>query len=361
MNHHSTPFSGSYAEARSKFLQAASAAGLAVQSHLHPLRGMDGEALAMDVAIDGPADADALLVISSGCHGAEGFCGSGVQVALLRDLPWRERVRASGCAVMYIHALNPHGFSWLRRVTHENVDLNRNFHDFSRALPANAAYDEIAHLVVPPTWPAPLAITQEIDRYIARHGIHGWQAAMTGGQYSHPEGPFFGGTEPTWSNRTLRKVLQQHAQQCQRLGWIDVHTGLGPSGHGERIFLDIDDPASLARARAWWGEDVTSIHDGSSSSAPLTGLLCFGIREACAQATYSGIAMEYGTLQPEQVLDALRADHWLHLHPEADAEVARAIRQTMKDTYYVDDDGWRAAILAQAFEAAYQAIDGLMD
>ena len=38
----------------------------------------------MDVARYGPADAPALLIISSACHGVEGFCGSGVQIALLR-------------------------------------------------------------------------------------------------------------------------------------------------------------------------------------------------------------------------------------------------------------------------------------
>ena len=30
----------------------------------------------------------------------------------------------------FIHALNPFGFAWLRRVNEDNVDLNRNFQDF---------------------------------------------------------------------------------------------------------------------------------------------------------------------------------------------------------------------------------------
>jgi hypothetical protein len=77
-------FAQTYAEARSKFLDAVQATGLAVASHAHPLPGHDGEPLALDVVRDGPADAAALLIISSACHGVEGFCGSGVQVALLR-------------------------------------------------------------------------------------------------------------------------------------------------------------------------------------------------------------------------------------------------------------------------------------
>jgi len=130
-------FSTRYAEARQKFFTAAQGAGLSVDSNLHPLKGRDGEVLAMDVVLDGPPDARSLLVISSACHGVEGYCGSGVQVHALQNTAWRNAVKAQNVAVLYIHALNPHGFSHVRRVTHENVDINRNFQDFSQALPEN--------------------------------------------------------------------------------------------------------------------------------------------------------------------------------------------------------------------------------
>src|SRR5262245_23430494 len=116
-------FSRTYAEARERFLAAADEAGLDVHSHAHPMLGRDGETLAMDVARIGPPDAAGLLLISSACHGVEGFCGSGVQVALLRDAAWHQQAAAAKVAVLYVHALNPYGFSWLRRTTHENVDL----------------------------------------------------------------------------------------------------------------------------------------------------------------------------------------------------------------------------------------------
>src|SRR5512137_2013681 len=93
-------FAQSYAEARAKFLAAAAAAGLDVQSHPHPLLGRDGEALAMDVARFGPADAPALLLISSACHGVEGYCGSGVQNALLADPGFHQAAQAADVAVL---------------------------------------------------------------------------------------------------------------------------------------------------------------------------------------------------------------------------------------------------------------------
>lgn len=352
-------FAQSYGEARAKFLGAARAAGLSAQSHAHPRRGRDGEALAMDVVRLGAGDARRVLVLSSACHGVEGFCGSGAQVWLLGQAEFRAAAQRAGVAVLFIHGLNPYGFSWWRRTTQENVDLNRNFHDYSRPLPVNAAYDELAELLMPPTWPPSAEVEAAIARTIARHGERAYQAAVTAGQHSHPDGLFYGGREPTWSNLTLRQVLREHGRRCARLGWIDFHTGLGPSGHGERIFACHDDALALARARAWWGEQVTSIYDGSSSSALLTGLMWLAAYEECAQAEYTGIALEYGTVPMPAVIDALRADHWLENHPEAGAGQRRAIKQQLRDAFYTDTDEWKLAIVAQGHEAALQALAGL--
>ena len=352
-------FAQSYAEARGKFLAAAEAAGLAVHSHRHPLLGRDGEMLAMDVARLGPADAPALLVVSSACHGVEGYCGSGVQNALLADASFHAAAAATGVAVLYIHALNPWGFSWLRRTTHENVDLNRNWHDFSQPLPHNAAYDEIAHLLVPATWPPSPEVEASLADYAAKHGERGLQTAITAGQHEHPEGLFYGGRNPTWSQQTLRHVLQDHATRCARLAWIDVHTGLGPSGHGERIFACRDEVAALQRARAWWGPQVTSIYDGSSTSAVLSGLMWVSTYQEAPQAEYTGIALEFGTLPLREVTDALRADQWLENHPEAPAEQRRTIKRRLRDAFYTDTEAWKYRIVDQGMEAARQAVAGL--
>ena len=356
-------FSPSYARARAKFLQAATAVGARIQSHLHPLAGRDGETLAMDLALDGPADADRLLIVSSACHGAEGFCGSGVQVFALHDAAWRAQAAAAGVAVLYIHALNPYGFSHIRRVTHENVDINRNFQDFSQALPAKPAYAELQALLLPEVWPPSAENQAAIDAQIERIGMKAFQAAVTSGQHEFPQGLFFGGTEPTWSNLTLRQVLRDYGSKASRIAWIDLHTGLGPSGLGERICACRDDPVALARARAWWGSagatPVTSIYDGTSSSALLTGLMWNAIYEECPQAEYTGIALEYGTVPMERVIPALRAEQWLTLHPQAPQSQAQAIKQELLDVFYTDTDAWKTQIIEQARASLAQAVQGL--
>ncbi|NPC55803.1 M14 family metallopeptidase [Caenimonas soli] len=356
-------FSPSYAQARIRFLAAAAAAGLQVESKPHPLKGRDGEELAMDVARDGHPGADKLLIVSSACHGVEGFCGSGVQIAALHDAQWREHAARRGVAVLYVHALNPYGFSHIRRATHENVDLNRNFQDFSKPLPVNQAYRDIQPLLLPDEWPPSPANGAAIGNYIATHGEASLQAAITRGQHDFPDGLFFGGTEPTWSNLALREILRAHGRRATRIAWIDIHTGLGPSGVGERIFAGRDDQAAVARARAWWSGQgatpVTSIYDGSSTSAFLTGLMWGAAYEECPQAQYTGIALEYGTVPVLDTLQALRGEHWLHVHPEAPPALAAQIKQQMKDAFYTDTDEWKNEVLRQGREVLFQAADGL--
>jgi hypothetical protein len=356
-------FSATYEEARRKFIEAAQAAGLEVESKVHPLRGAQGEELAMDVVRDGHAGASSMLVVTSGCHGIEGFCGSGAQVAALRDASWRARARERRVAVLYVHALNPYGFSRCSRTTHENIDLNRNFHDFSRPLPENPGYPELHHLLVPDEWPPTPANQMAIGRYVAEKGVAALQSVTSRGQHDFPDGLFYGGRAPSWSNLALRDVLRTHAGRATRLAWIDIHTGLGPPGVGERIYGGRNEATAVARAKAWWEgggrTPVTSMYDGSSSSAFLTGLMAHAAYDECPQAEFTTIALEYGTAPLEETLNALRGDQWLLKHPEADRDLAAGIKRRMRDAFYTDTPEWKQKVLAQAKQAMRQAVDGL--
>lgn len=353
-------FSQNYTEARANFLAAAQARGAAVTRHVHPaVQGAQGEELSMDLALLGDSAARELLLVSSGTHGAEGFCGSGCQTALLHDDSWLRSVERSGVAVLLLHAVNPHGFSNVRRVNEDNADLNRNFIDFTQLLPVNSAYTELHELLLPPAWPPIPENEAKLGAWIATHGAKAYQAAISGGQYQYPAGMFFGGQRPTWSNQIIRATLRKLAGTCRRLGWIDVHTGLGPSGHGEKIYAGRDDAAEIARAGDWWGKEVTSFFDGSSTSAKLTGVICGAAYDECPNTQLTAIGLEFGTLPLEQVLQALRADHWLQVHPEAPAALHTAIKREVRDAFYTDTDDWKRRVYAQTVDATLKAVQRL--
>lgn len=352
-------FSGSYGEARSRFLEAATRRGLQVGSHVLPRPGAAGETLAIDFSLLGPASAPALLIVSSACHGIEGYAGSGAQVGLLLDEQFECAAHERGVATLFIHALNPHGFSWGSRVTEDNVDLNRNFIDFSQPPPVNADYERIAPLLIPDRWPPPAGNTLRLAAFVARHGIRAAQAALSSGQYVDPHGLFFGGNAPAWSHLTLRRVLRDVGSARSRIAWVDVHTGLGRRGGSERVLAARHDAATAARARSWWGSGITSTQDDSSSSPALHGQMWSAVYDECPQAQYTGIAVELGTASRLEVLQALRADQWLARHPEAPQSVRRSIKERVRRAFYVETDDWKRHAVAETIAAVHAAMDGL--
>jgi hypothetical protein len=262
-------------------------------------------------------------------------------------------------AVLMLHALNPYGFSYLRRTNEDNIDLNRNFVDFHAPLPDDPRYAELHPHLLPATWPPSKENEAHLQAWIAKHGEKAYQAAVSTGQYKFADGLFYGGARPSWSNAALRAVLRAEVASRPRLGWIDFHTGLGPRGHGEKIFAGRDNPTQVARAKAWWGSEVTSYYDGSSTSAEVSGVICGAAYDECPRTEVTAIALEYGTYPLEQTLGAFRAEHWLHNHPEAPTAQRDEIKRQMRDTFYIDSDDWKAMVYTQARSACLMAITRL--
>ena len=354
-------FSADFQEARRRFAGAAEAAGARLEARSHPLAGPEGEALATDLAWLGPADAERVLVTVSATHGVEGFCGSGVQVGWLESGLYRDC--PDGIAHLMIHAINPHGFAWLRRVTEDNVDLNRNFVDHGAPYPRNPGYEELAEVFCPREWnDAVIAETQKVmDAYAEKHGRQGLQRAISGGQYSHPDGLFFGGHAPTWSRHALETILTETLAHARRVAVIDYHTGLGPYGHGERICDHRPGSAGETRASDWYGGDITSPVLGTSSSIELSGDNFVGMERCLGHAELTAIALEYGTIPTPRVREALRADNWLHLHGDLQSAKGRAIKQQIRDAFYPDAADWKEMVWGRAVETQKMALRGLSE
>lgn len=351
-------YADDYDEARNKFVHAAETRGLPVHSYELDLRGPKGEALAVDAVLDGPPDASKLLIVISGVHGVEGYPGSAIQTGALGLGTPRSCGADHDTAVLHVHAINPYGFAYTRRATQENVDLNRNFVDFADALPRNPGYDAIHELLLPREWPPAAAVEARLDDFRQREGQKTFQRALSLGQYTHPDGIHFGGVAPTWSNTTFRAILRRYAQACRHIGSIDIHTGLGPYGLGERIFACLEEGAALDRATSWWGE-LTSVTTGSSTSVPLTGPIQQALYDECRQASKTNICLEYGTVPHREMVQALRAEHWLHRNGTRDQAISSSVKRALRDAFFPDRDDWKLDIWRQGEAAFRQALTGL--
>lgn len=335
------PLSRTYADARAAFLDAAAGAGARIETSRHPLTGLDGEELAIDVAEVGPADAADAVVVVSGTHGVEGYLGSALQRHHLATL---DRDRAGGPAVVFVHALNPFGFSWVRRVNEDNVDLNRNFVDWSEPPPCNDDYLEMAELLVPSSWSEAeqqrtlLALMGKLEEL----GMERLQRIVSGGQYDDPTGVFYGGNGPTWSHRWLHEFVERRFAGVRRAAIVDLHTGLGPWGHGELISHAHPDSEVFQRQHAWWG-DVRSLLDGSSVSAELTGDWLGAVDRFAPDTEITSVAIEYGTVDPITVLQSIRADAVLHAHGDPTGPAGTAVRMQVRGAFLDDEPAWLEA------------------
>jgi hypothetical protein len=352
-------FPGSFAAGRSRFRDAASDAGAILASYVNPERGPDGEALSTEAAWLGPKDASRLLFVQSGTHGAEGFCGSGIETGWLQSGVFTRL--PPDTAVLLVHAINPYGFAWVRRVNEDNIDLNRNFVDHAKSGPDNPGYRELRDVICPAEWSAESEARnrEQMLAYAGQHGAMALQAAITQGQYIDDAGVFYGGTQASWSNQTMRAILKPHSDHVRKVAFIDLHTGLGPYGYGEIISNHLGSDAGGKRVRDWFGAEATATDDGTSTSAVISGDTHIGLAESLPRAEATGITLEYGTLPLEDMLNAVRADNWVHIHGDLDNAQGKAIKAQIRAAFYPDKDDWKKIVFDRAVDVAERAMRGL--
>ena len=355
-------FSANYAAARQAFVTAATARGAALSHHAHPtLKDPHGQPLSVDVAVVGRADAPRTHLAISGTHGLEGAAGSAVQIGWLRadgGNPLPDDVN-----VVLVHALNPYGYAYDTRTTENNVDLNRNFIDHTRPTPANPHYATLHPHLIPDAWTeASLeAGARAVEAFRETHGADALFNTTASGQYTHPDGLVYGGSGPEWSNRTLRRIVDEHLAASKRVAFIDWHTGIGE--YGEPFFLCFNDEGSPEQAQAayWWGAARVRDQRPHGLARPhYQGLVFRGVQQALGGRALAGAVVEFGT-RGLQMRPALRLDQWLRFKAPHAPDAARdaQLRADLIDAFVPVSSVWRRSTLAHGLAITRQAIAGV--
>jgi hypothetical protein len=351
-------FPSDYATARRNFLDAVESAGGTVETHVHPLLGPSNDELAAEVATLGRPDATNALVLVSGTHGVEGLAGSGLQVAQLQS--GLRPPAGSDVAIVLVHALNPFGVAYRRRVNEDSVDLNRNFLTFPSNR-SNAAYDELHELLT--MRPGGLAHVRRgiaFGSFVAKRGIRALQEAVTKGQYNHPTGLFYGGSAPSWSRNTWDRILANLTGK-RKVVVVDYHTGLGPRGSGQLISQwgatfgsGISGPRSAVLADCF-GKDVVADPKANSVSAGLSGdLLSYTVNSG---DHLLAVGLEFGTYPMLKVLAAMMDENWAH---HSNDPAIDKYRKRLVEVFSPDDVSWRRAVYERANAVSQAAIRGLL-
>lgn len=248
-------FSSTFHQATALFKEASGAAGadsvvgLEVEEHHN-----------ITVAVfEGDPSNNGVVLHISGTHGAEGYVGSAIQSAWLNaEITRKKNINVNsdssktGPTIILVHALNPVGMAQMRRVNENNVDLNRNcFVSNSQTWPLTQASELASGYAAVDPFLNPPHPAEGVQRWQGIFGLlkHiyrvGWvvgKRALVTGQYSHPKGIFYGGTELATSHQKLSSYLKEIPQvaAAKRLVLVDVHSGIGPPGRDTLMTSDAD-------------------------------------------------------------------------------------------------------------------------
>ncbi len=349
----------SYQSARNNFLSLCKDKALYVESHIMPgAVGINGEELAMDVAHFGSLNADRCLLVSSAVHGIEGYCGSAVQCALLES-DFLEQV-PENTAVVLVHGVNPYGFSFGRRVNEDNVDVNRNFLNFSNSIAKNEKFLSLAEKIFPESWQGSdlELIHEKVSQFVGENGQEAFQAALMGGQHDRPDCTFYGGTRDSWSKEQWLDLSVSISNRYKFVVHLDIHTGLGAPAQCEVIYAGSPEEVGVTMAGAWFGADKVCVPGSSASNAEAI----FGnLGQHLGQEGVGNVsvALEFGTQALDKVAAALINDNWLGLNPGCDDQLKREISANLRAAFATDTPEWEAAVWQQALQHCHNAINGI--
>ncbi len=339
-------FGADYFEDRERFRALAEARGCETEALPIAARGPAGEALAVDTARIGAARPKRLLVLISGIHGVEGPAGSAVQRQLLElDLPGLRL--PDDDAVLLVHAANPFGYAWHRRWNEDNVDLNRNFVDFAKPLPARPDYAALDAWLNPRELGDPRAFARRARELVAQRGLAWLQRTLIEGQYEFSRGLYFAGRAPVESNRLLTRTFERELDGVERALVLDLHTGMGE--YGDCLYLPGHAPGSdrfdWLAARFNRARFVLPSDDDSSPAVPLAGKLSDWLIARHEALVF--LTLEFGTVGGERMIAAERAENWLFQHGDREGPRAAEILREIRETSAPDDPRWRRRVLAQ--------------
>ena len=319
---------------------------------LEVVSDFDNERLSTEIIWLGPESAEKVVVLISATHGVEGFVGAAVQIDLLLRLQQGYSL-PKNTALMIVFALNPFGFVKYRRCDEMGIDLNRNFIDFDQPLPVNDGYERIKDAIY---CADPVQRQRLFEGFRQQWGQTAFEIAVSGGQYTDPLGPFYGGEKPAHGHKVMDQIIERYQLAQRHLAVIDIHSGLGPYAYGEVINDHPLDSSGYTVANKWYGASAASPAEGDSSSVKKLGLLDYRWHPLMKQQGCF-VTLEFGSYRTQALFDVILQDHcsWKLNDRQAMTKSAEA----MKEHFCPRDSYWRELVLVKSRQVIQQAVDGL--
>ena len=306
-----------------------------------------------------------LLILVAGTHGVEGPAGSAVMRLFIDEFMTPAALADTG--VLLLHGLNPFGFATQRRVTEQNIDLNRNAAQTPALyLSDNPGYPLVDRLINPRT-PADTGAAEHrffllrAAAMLVRHGMGPLRQAVLQGQYAEPRGIYYGGSALAPQLEALAPALRRIVNAYPLSMSLDLHTGYGARGR-LHVFLN---PPSDPRVRQGL-ETVFQGHPIDWGSGQdfytVTGDVSGWIGSLRERGTHLPGVFEWGTMDSQGTLGAIKSLHISVLENQGvqhgyanDAERER-IRHDFVEMFNPSSAAWRTQVIATSRDLLTQVM-----
>ncbi len=318
--------------------------------------------VSMDWAWLEPNQKENLIIVSTAQHGIEGYVGSAMLKVFIDEFASRINVENTG--LLLIHAINPWGMKYERKVNENGVDLNRNFilnGVFDKSI--NPGFSKLKTFLAP-TYPVrPFAVENlffigRTIKALLTEGASSISTAALLGQYIDPKAMYYGGERHEEETEVVISLFREALKNYQNLIHLDQHSGYGPR-YQMSITLVPPEPGTSAELSEKFNYPLLLKGD-NQEFYETHGDMCaylYELRNAeFPDKHVFATAFEYGTygeslLQRIHSLRTMILESQLYWHGAVNKPTEEKVRHEFKELYFPVETKWREKALADCRQA----------
>ncbi|WP_273833453.1 M14 family metallopeptidase [Guptibacillus sedimenti] len=300
---------------------------------------------------------DQVIFFTTGEHGIEGYAGAAVIQLFVEN--YLDQIDPSKTGICLIHAINPWGMRHFRRVTENNVDLNRNYFYDENSIrrDVNKNYAKESDLFLPNGKITDLKeekhkLYAQLMKGLAKEGYAGLKKAKGMGQFEFERGVYYGGSTAEESAVFLKSIQEKMLGTYPSVIHMDWHTALGPtneitmviSEHDGRSVDELKDAYQLKNVEKYTPKKVK----GDSTNH------FYKLKEEAYPETYLLSALfEFGTFGTDkqaelrEFMTIILENHLYHEGAES-VEDIQWILGEFEAMFYPNDVEWKKSVLNEA-------------
>jgi hypothetical protein len=286
-------------------------------------------------------------------HGVEGFMGSAVQLFLMNNYINDEFL--SKTSVLLIHGVNPYGFKYGRRVTENNVDVNRNSDiniDLYQTI--NEGYPRVYDLINQKGKVKTRSLGNHFFflkaiRSIVKESMPVFRQAVLQGQYKFPEGLFYGGNNFEPQINDLAPIIDTICNPYKTVFAIDLHTVYGERGKLHLFPSPVKESVKKRAETIFEGSQIN--WGGSDDFYTMTGDFVSYIGKINSDKIFIPMTFEYGTMDSQTTIGSIKSLHVMVLENqgeqygyESDIDLEK-VKKDFIEMNYPSSNEWRSHII----------------